>query len=52
MMPCRIGIFEQKGGRTFVAKMNTGLMSLFFGGVVGRTMKQVAREEEAILKNL
>ena len=51
MMPCRIGIFE-RDGKTFVAKMNTGLMSMFFGGVAGKMMKQVAAEEDVILKTL
>ena len=51
MMPCRIGVFE-RDGKTFVAKMNTGLMSMFFGGVAGKTMKKVAAEEEEILKAL
>ncbi|MFA5913703.1 MAG: DUF302 domain-containing protein [Burkholderiales bacterium] len=51
MMPCRIGIFE-RDGKTFVAKMNTGLMSMFFGGVAGKMMKQVAAEEDVILKSL
>ena len=51
MMPCRLGVFE-RDGKTYVAKMNTGLMSMFFGGVAGKMMKKVAAEEEGILKAL
>lgn len=51
MMPCRIGLFEQEG-KTFVSKMNTGMMSMILGGIVGKTMKKVAKEEENILKTL
>ena len=51
MMPCRIGLFEREG-KTYVAKMNTGMMSMLWGGIVGKTMKKVAEEEAAILKTL
>ena len=48
MMPCRIGIYE-KGGRVYIAKLNTGMMSRFLGGVVKKMMGRVGREEKEIL---
>ena len=48
MMPCRIGIYE-KDGRVYLAKLNTGMMSRFLGGVVKKMMGRVGREEKEIL---
>jgi len=50
MMPCRIGVYEQNG-KVWLAKMNTGMMSKFLGGVVQRVMGKVGAEEHAILRD-
>ncbi len=51
MMPCRIGIYE-RDGKVMVAKLNTGMMSRFLGGVVRTTMARVGKEEHQILAGL
>jgi len=48
MIPCRIGIYERDGEVT-IAKLNTGVMSKFLGGVVKKIMGRVGREEHRIL---
>ncbi len=48
MMPCRIGIYENDG-QVFIAKLNTGAMSRFLGGVAKKMMGRVGREEKEIL---
>jgi len=51
MMPCRIGIYE-RDGRVFIAKLNTGMMSRFLGGVAKKMMGRVGREEKEILASI
>ena len=52
MMPCRIGVFEDKDGRVLITQMNVGLMSKMFGGTIEEVMSRVASEEEKILENI
>jgi len=52
IMPCRLGVYETKGGKVFVAGLNVGLMSKMFGGVIEEVMGDVAKEEKEILKTV
>ncbi len=53
VMPCSWAVYETEDGRVFLAKMNIPLMAwVFAGGVVGRIMGAVGREEESILERL
>ncbi len=50
IMPCSWAIYEMSNGDTYVAKMNISLMSMMFSGVLGKVMKNVAKEEEAFIE--
>ena len=52
IMPCRIGIYQTKDGKVYVAAMNTALMSKMFGSQVARIMQDVAAEERAMLEDI
>jgi len=52
MMPCRIGVYESKNGKTYIARMNIGLMSKMFGGTIEEVMGKVAAEEHDMLHEL
>ena len=52
IMPCRLGVYETRGGRVYVAGLNVGLMSKMFGGNIAKVMAGVAEEEHNILKNV
>jgi uncharacterized protein (DUF302 family) len=52
IMPHRLGVYETKGGKVFVAGLNVGLMSKIFGGVIEEVMGDVAKEEEEMLKDV
>lgn len=52
MMPCRVGVFEDKKGNVYISEMNVGLMSKMFGGVIEKTMGKVAEEEKAVLEKI
>ena len=49
MMPCRIGVFEDHMGKTYLSRMNIGLMSKMFGGTIELVMGTVAKEEHSML---
>lgn len=51
-MPCRFAVYETHEGKVMISKMNMGLMSKMFGGVIQQVMGNVADEEKAILKGV
>ena len=52
LMPCRFAVYETHEGKVMISKMNIGLMSKMFGGVIQQVMGNVADEEKAILKGV
>jgi hypothetical protein len=46
MMPCRDAVYENEAGDVVIARMNSGLMSKFFGGLVAEVMADAAGENE------
>lgn len=52
MMPCRIGVFEDKDGEVFISRMNIRLMSKLFGGTIETVMGKVAGEESRMLEGI
>lgn len=52
MMPCRVAIYEKSNGKTYVARMNAGLLSKFLGGNVKAVMGDAGNDSEKILEPL
>jgi len=52
MMPCRIGVYEDKNGKVYMASMNTALLSKMFGGVIEKTMAKISKDQKEILKKI
>jgi uncharacterized protein (DUF302 family) len=52
IMPCRLAVYEAKGGKVYVAGLNVGLMSKMFGGMIEEVMGDVADEEKEMLKKI
>ncbi len=48
MMPCRAAVYQKSDGTVMVARMNSGLVSKFFGGLVTEVMAEAAAENEVI----
>lgn len=48
LMPCRVAVYETADGEVVLNRMNTGLMSRMFGGLVAETMTTATEETEAI----
>lgn len=49
MMPCRIAIYEKADGKTYIARMNAGLMSKLLGSEVKAVMGEAGEDSEKIL---
>ncbi|MGQ8337639.1 DUF302 domain-containing protein [Sunxiuqinia sp. A32] len=52
MMPCRIAIFEKKDGKTYVSRLNAGLLSKILGGNIKAVMGDAGDDSEKILEPL
>lgn len=52
MMPCRIAVFEKKDGKTYVARMNAGMLSRLLGSNVKAVMGEAGQDSEQILSPL
>ncbi len=52
MMPCRVSIYTKSDGKTYIGRMNSGLVSKFFGGVVDEIMQLAAGDTEVMLNKL
>ncbi|MCK4696003.1 MAG: DUF302 domain-containing protein, partial [Candidatus Cloacimonetes bacterium] len=50
IMPCRIGVYEDKEGDVYLTRMNIGLFSKVFTGTIGEILKLVAQDDEQIVK--
>lgn len=46
LMPCAIAVWEGDDGKTYISKMNTGLMGKMFGGNIARVMGGAVAEDE------
>ena len=49
LMPCRMAVYQTSDGTVVVSRMNSGLVSKVFGGLVTEVMAQAAAENEQIL---
>ena len=52
MMPCRVAIFEKSNGKTYVARMNAGLLSKLLGSKVKAVMGEAGQDSEKIIEPL
>jgi len=52
IMPCRIGVYEDKEGDVYLTRMNIGLFSKVFSGTIGEILKLVAADDEKIIEDI
>ncbi len=52
IMPCRLAIYEDEQGSVFISRMNIGLMSKMFGGVIADIMQTAAEDDRKIVADL
>lgn len=52
LMPCRISVYEVNGGKTYISRMNSGLLAAEIGGKVEEVMGKAFEEMENIINEL
>ncbi len=52
IMPCTWAVYETTDGKVHIAKMNIGLMSKMYSGVIKEVMKDVAETESEMLNSI
>lgn len=52
LLPWRIAVYETADGTVYVARLNTGVLSMFYPGSTGEMMSRSAREEQRIIENI
>lgn len=52
IMPCTWAVYETKNSEVYIAKMNIGLMSKMYSGLIREIMTDVAKTEAAILSKV
>ena len=48
LLPCRVAVYENAAGEVIVSRMNSGLMSRAFGGIVQEVMTEAAVQNEEL----
>ncbi len=51
MMPCRVAIYEKAGGRVYISRINSSLMSKAMGGVINEVMSVAFEDTEKMIEN-
>ena len=50
LMPCRISVYERSDGKTYISRLNSGLMAASFGGLIEEVMKGATEDVEEIVQ--
>ena len=50
LMPCRVAIYKKKDGKTYVSRMNSGLVAKTMGKLIRTVMADASSENEIILE--
>ena len=52
LMPCRVSVYEKSNGKTYISRMNSGVLAESIGGVVEEVMIASSKDIEEILSSL
>ena len=52
LMPCRVSVYEKSNGKTYISRMNTGVLAKSIGGIAEEVMIASSEDVEAILSSL
>ncbi len=50
LMPCRISIYEKNDGKTYISRMNSGLMAQVMSPLIIEVMSEASAQNEVILE--
>ncbi len=49
LMPCRISVYEKSDGKTYISRINSGVLAKSIGGIIEEVMSASTRDIEDIL---
>lgn len=52
LMPCRVAVYQNKDGKTYVSRMNAGLVASLLGKKIKSVMAEASNENEIILDSV
>lgn len=52
LMPCRVSVYEKSNGKTYISRMNTGVLAKSIGGIVEEVMIASSKDVEDILSSI
>ncbi|MBE0647275.1 MAG: DUF302 domain-containing protein [Bacteroidales bacterium] len=52
LMPCRISVYCKTDGKTYISRINSGMLSMFMGGTIGKVMGMAGTEMELIMNEV
>jgi len=52
LMPCRVSVYEKSNGKSYISRMNTGVLAKSIGGIVEEVMIASSKDVEEILSSL
>lgn len=52
LMPCRVSVYEKSNGKTYISRINTGVLAKSIGGIIEEVMIDSSKEVEEILSSL
>jgi uncharacterized protein (DUF302 family) len=50
LMPCRISVYEKTNGKTYISRINSGLLAASVGGIIAEVMKGATEDLELIIE--
>lgn len=50
MMPCRISVYNKNNGKTFISRINSGLIADAIGGIISEVMNDATSDLELIVE--
>lgn len=51
MMPCRISVYLKADGKTYISRINSGMIAASIGGLISEVMSDSTKDVELIIKN-
>jgi len=51
LMPCRVSVYEKSDGKTYISRMNSGVLAKSFGGIIEEVMIASTNDVEEMLSS-
>jgi uncharacterized protein (DUF302 family) len=52
LMPCRVSVYEKSNGKSYISRMNAGVLAKSMGGIIEEVMIASSKDVEEIISSL